>query len=283
MPPGLRPEPVTRMPPVRIDDPDDPRLAPYRDIRERDLVRRDGLFIAEGTTVLAVLVRQARYRIESLLLLENRVAGLEPLLRSLDPAVPVYEASQAVIDTVAGFHLHRGVLALAHRPHGADGAPGPEAADWKTVVALAGLANHDNVGAIFRNAAALGADAVLMDAATCDPLYRKAVRVSVGGVLTVPWHRFETASAMLGWLAGAGFSVHALSPSAGKALEDWVPEARTAILLGSEGPGLPAPILAGLPGLGIAMAGGFDSLNVATTGAIVLHHVRTSRNRPGGS
>ena len=267
--------------PVRITDPDDKRLTPYRDIRERDLVRRDGLFIAEGKTVLAVLARQSGYRIESVLLLENRVEGLHGLLQGLDPSIRVYAVNQTVIDTVAGFHLHRGILALVHRPAGADAPPGPEARNWKTVVALAGLSNHDNTGAVFRNAAALGADAVLMDAATCDPLYRKAVRVSVGGVLSLPWHRFESANAMLDWLGNAGFSTHALSPSAQTALEDWRPPERSAILLGTEGPGLPGDILGKLPGLCIPMQGGFDSLNVATAGAIVLNHIRVSRHRSG--
>ncbi len=269
------------MPLIPVTDPADPRLAPYRDIRERDLVRRDGLFIAEGKTVLAVLARSGRFAIESVLLLENRVDGLQPIIADLDPAVPVLVVDQTLMDEIAGFHLHRGILAIARRPEGADAPPGPEAEDWRTVVAVSGLANHDNVGAIFRNAAALGADAVLMDGASCDPLYRKAVRVSVGGVLTVPWHRFADTAMMLDWLEGHGFATFALSPAAAIALEDWNSPERTALLLGTEGPGLPADVLADMPGIRIDMAGGFDSLNVATTAAIVLNHLRVCRAKGG--
>jgi len=180
---------------------------------------------------------------------------------------------------IAGVPMHRGVLAIGHRRADADGPPPAEAAHgWRTVVALAGLANHDNMGAIFRNAAALGADAVLMDAQSCDPLYRKAIRVSVGGVLTVPWHRFEDAVAMLDWLDGAGLALAGLSPRGAMALEDWQPPGRVALVLGAEGPGLPDAILARTRTLRIDMANRFDSLNVATSAALVLHHVRARRS-----
>jgi len=266
-------------PAIRVTDPDDPRIAPYRAIRERDLVRGGKRFIAEGTSVLRVLAGQRRFAVESALILENRLAGVADIVATLPADVPVHVAAPDVMDAIAGFPMHRGVLAVGHRRADADTPPDPGTArDWRTVVALCGLSNHDNMGAIFRNAAALGADAVLMDAQSCDPLYRKAIRVSVGAVLTVPWHRFETADAMIDWLEAAGFALAGLSPAGATALEDWEPPARAALVLGTEGPGLPGPILERTKTLRIAMANGFDSLNVATCAALVLHHVRVRRN-----
>ena len=267
-------------PPIRIDDPHDPRITAYRDIRERDLVRNRKRFIAEGTSVLRVLAAQRRFRVESALILENRLAGVADIVGRLPAHAPAYVASSAVIDALAGFPVHRGVLAIGHRRADADAPPDADGAGaWRTVVALCGIANHDNMGAIFRNAAALGADAVLMDAQSCDPLYRKALRVSVGGVLSVPWHRFAGADAMLDWIEQAGFTVAGLSPQGATMLGRWRPAERTALLLGAEGPGLPKAILARADGLRIDMEAGLDSLNVATCAAIVLHHLRGARER----
>lgn len=265
--------------PIRIEDPDDPRIQAYLNIRERDLVRNRRCFIAEGTSVLRVLVTQHRFSIESVLVLENRLPGVSDVVEQLPAHVPVHVASSAVMDAIAGFPMHRGVLAIANRRADADEPPGmDEARGWRTVVALVGLANHDNMGAIFRNAAALGADAVLMDRQSCDPLYRKAVRVSVGGVLTVPWHRFDDAETMLDWLERGGFELAGLSPRGTTALHQWRPAGRTALVLGAEGAGLPQAALARCEGVRIDMDSGFDSLNVATCAAIVLHHLRVRRN-----
>ena len=169
------------MVPVPIDDPQDPRVAAYLDIRERDLTGRHGRFIAEGKVVLDVLLSAGRFAAESVLVLENRLAGLDEILRKAPPDLPVYVAASGVMDKIAGFHMHRGILAV-----GSKGTPQPAEALLKTlpagalVVVLVGIANHDNMGSIFRNAAAFGADAVFLDATCCDPLYRKAIRVSVG-------------------------------------------------------------------------------------------------------
>jgi tRNA G18 (ribose-2'-O)-methylase SpoU len=141
------------------------------------------------------------------------------------------------------------------------------------VVGLIGLANHDNVGGIFRNAAAFGVGAVLLDQETCDPLYRKAVRVSVGGALVVPFTRVASAEAMVQGLQAASFDVIALSPSGNEILSRVKPFPRTALLLGAEGPGLPPELLARTRTVSIPMSGGFDSLNVATTSGIALHHL----------
>jgi tRNA G18 (ribose-2'-O)-methylase SpoU len=141
------------------------------------------------------------------------------------------------------------------------------------VVGLVGLANHDNVGGIFRNAAAFGANAVLLDPETCDPLYRKAIRVSVGGALVVPFTRAPAADALVQALQAASFEVIALSPSGTEILSQIRPVRRTALILGAEGPGLPPDLLARTRTVSIPMSGGFDSLNVATTSGIALHHL----------
>jgi len=264
-----------RMPTViPIDDPRDPRVAAYRDVRERDLVGREGCFIAEGEVVLRLLLRSARHRPVSLLLADKRVAGLLPLLADLPDDVPVYGAGQAVLDAIAGFPLHRGILALGRRsplPSAEDLLAGLE--ERALVVVPCGIGNHDNLGGIFRNGAAFGADAVLLDPTCCDPLYRKAIRVSVGATLTVPYARLDGGTDVVDLLARHGFAALALSPSGATTLADLKRPARAAVLLGSEGPGLPAGVLARTCTVRIPMAGGFDSLNVATTCGIVLHHL----------
>ena len=262
--------------PIPIDDPDDPRIADYRGVRDRDLAGRGGLFVAEGRVVLEKLTAGGRHPLRSVLVAEAKLPGMADVLAGLDPTIPIYAASQGAMDAIVGFHIHRGVLAIGERrtPAFADllaGLP-PQA----LVVALAGIANHDNMGGLFRNAAAFGADAVVLDATCCDPLYRKAIRVSVGAALTVPFAVGGEAGAMVDALAGAGFSVVALSPSGAVDLRVLTPSSRTAALFGAEGPGLPADVLARTTTVRIAMAGGFDSLNVATSSGIVLHHLSTS-------
>jgi tRNA G18 (ribose-2'-O)-methylase SpoU len=140
------------------------------------------------------------------------------------------------------------------------------------VVGLVGIANHDNMGGLFRNAAAFGAAGVLLDDSCCDPLYRKAIRVSVGATLLVPTARLAADEDPLPLLERAGFEAVALSPGGAEPLSRLTPPARAALLFGSEGPGLPARLLARTRTVRIPMAGAFDSLNVATTSGIVLHH-----------
>jgi tRNA G18 (ribose-2'-O)-methylase SpoU len=260
---------------VPITDPDDPRISAYRDIRERDLTGRQGLFIAEGEVVLRVLASSASLcRPVSLLLAENRISGLADLIDDLAPEVPVHVASQSVIDAIAGFPLHRGVLALGEKPSGTTveeqlSGLGREA----VVLAASAIGNHDNMGGLFRNAAAFGADAVLLDDRCCDPFYRKAIRVSVGAALRTPFARAESLDAMLDGLESQGFEVLALTPSAREPLSAVRRGGRQALLLGSEGPGLPASVLSRCRTVGIEMAGGFDSLNVAATGAVALYQL----------
>jgi tRNA G18 (ribose-2'-O)-methylase SpoU len=264
--------------PIAITDPDDPRIEPYRAVRERDLVGRQHRFIAEGEVVLRVLLKQRRFAIESLLLAENRVDSLGDALGNLPSDVPVYRANRQVMDAIVGFPIHRGILAVARR------APLPsveaflaDLPEEALVVGLVGLANHDNVGGIFRNAAAFGANGILLDPESCDPLYRKAVRVSVGGALVVPFTRVHSVDAMVQALQSASFDVLALSPSGKETLSQVKPSRRTALLLGAEGPGLPQDLLARTRTVSIPMSSGFDSLNVATTSGITLHHLTSHR------
>jgi tRNA G18 (ribose-2'-O)-methylase SpoU len=265
---------------VPVASAQDPRLTPYLAVKERDLIRRDGLFIVEGKVTLAKLVEASRFTVESVFVAESRLGPLAETLAKVDPAIPVYAAPQAVMDAVAGFHLHRGVLALARR--GVDPACEDmiaEAAKQQTatLLALVGLSNHDNVGACFRNAAALGANGVLLDAGSCDPLYRKAIRVSAGTALSLPFARSGTGEEMMEALHRHGFEVWALAPSGGEPLPHLAPPPRLALMLGAEGPGLSAALMAQARRVSIPMTAGVDSLNVATAGAIALAHVFARR------
>jgi tRNA G18 (ribose-2'-O)-methylase SpoU len=264
--------------PIRIDDPDDPRIGAYRNIREKDLSGREGLFIAEGKVVLNVLFAARRFAVESVLLLENRVAGMQETLSAVPEGTPIYVANQDVIDRIAGFHLHRGVLALGRRRVGEDPAGLIESLPQKAlVIVLVGISNHDNVGAIFRNAAAFGADAVILDETSCDPLYRKAIRVSVGAALKVPFVRGGDGDSIMAALREADFDVLALSPRGETDIGEVTSSARTALAFGTEGEGLPTRLLARLRTVRIDMAPGFDSLNVAAASAVALHHLWRKR------
>jgi tRNA G18 (ribose-2'-O)-methylase SpoU len=178
------------------------------------------------------------------------------------------------MDRIAGFHIHRGILAIGRRrPPQAIGDLLASLPDRALVVALAGIANHDNMGSIFRNAAAFGADAVVMDPTSCDPLYRKAIRVSVGAILKTPFAIAGSLDGMVAALDDAGFDILALSPRGKLQIGDHPQAARTALLLGSEGQGLPPPLLDRLKSVRIPMAEDFDSLNVAAASAVALHRL----------
>jgi tRNA G18 (ribose-2'-O)-methylase SpoU len=260
---------------IPIDDPEDPRVAVYRQVRERDLVGRQGGFIAEGEVVLRVLLTGGGpHRAASLLVDGKRLAKLSPLIENLPDEVPVHIAGQAVLDAIAGFHLHRGILAHGLR------APDPGAAallgalgEKALVLVLHGIANHDNMGGLFRNAAAFGVDAVLLDATSCDPLYRKAIRVSVGAALKVPFARLPPGEDALSLLEAAGVETLAMSPGGAEPLSGLARPPRAALLLGAEGPGLPTDLLARARTFRIPMAAGWDSLNVASAAAIALHEL----------
>jgi len=199
----------------------------------------------------------------------------------LDGATPIYQAPSQVLRELAGFHLHRGCLALGRRPDDSaleDLLVRATREDGSSlVVVLEGLTNHDNVGGVFRNAMALGADAVVLCPRCCDPLYRKAIRTSLGGALCVPFARMTEWPAGLARLRAAGYSLVALDPSGAsiaRVARQGLPR-RAALVLGTEGAGLSpeALDLADLR-LKIEMAAGVDSLNVATASGIALHHFR---------
>ena len=260
---------------IPIDDPEDPRIEAYRCVRERDLRGREDRFVVEGEVVLRVFLKRSRLAPVSLLIADTKVAGLRDVLSTLPASVPVFAAKSRVMEAIVGFPIHRGILAIGRREAAMQAEDLlrrlPEDA---LVVGLVGLANHDNVGGIFRNAAAFGCDAVVADAATCDPLYRKAIRVSVGGTLLVPFARVGSGGAMIDVLERSGFDVVALSPAGREPLSAVRRRGRMAVLLGAEGPGLPTDVLDRVRTAAIPMAGGFDSLNVATASGIVLHHLR---------
>lgn len=259
---------------IPISDPGDPRLEVFRALRDRDVVGRGGGFIAEGEVVVRALARSPLNQAECLLLAERRVSRMAPVIARFGPRVAVYSASQAVMDGIVGFPIHRGILAFGRR------GPAPHAADLLAklegpaiVLALFGIANHDNMGGILRNAAAFGAGAVLLGADCCDPLYRKAIRVSVGAVLTLPIAHLAADEDVLRLLERHRFAPLAFSPAGETPLHDLDAPARAAVMLGAEGPGLPAAILSRARTIRIPMGGGLDSLNVATTSGIVLHHL----------
>ncbi len=245
---------------VFIEDVADPRIAGYRALRDRD-ARREGDFVAEGENVVRVLA-SSRFTTRSLLLEERRVTAMQDVIEKT--TAPVYVCKQLVMDAITGFAIHRGILGLGQRR---DDTVADVLANAKLVVGLVGITNHDNVGGIFRNAAAFGADAVLIDGPTCDPLYRKAVRVSVGGALVVPFARTSDVLAALD-----GFETFALTPRAEETIEVLRGHRnRRALLLGTEGEGLPEDVMSRTRRVRIAMSSRLDSLNVSVASALALH------------
>jgi tRNA G18 (ribose-2'-O)-methylase SpoU len=262
---------------VRISDLSDSRLADYRDLTDVALRRvsepAGGLYIAESSKVIARALA-AGHRPRSVLLTEQWLAGLQSLLEPFD--VPVFVGPGDLLERLTGFNLHRGALAAMHRP---TLAPVAEIVrDASRIVVLEDIVDHTNVGAIFRSAAGLGADAVLVTPRCADPLYRRSVRVSMGTVLQVPWTRLGEWPGGADELRAAGFHIAALALSPGAmTLDDFaadLPE-RVALVLGTEGDGLsPAALALANTVVTIPMTHGVDSLNVASASAVALHALR---------
>ena len=265
-----------------IVDLTDPRVAPYRNLRDATLAREHDRFIVEGRGNLLVLLDAGTMPPESILLSARAARGLEDALASQPVRCPVYVAEQGVMDAIAGFPIHRGVLASCPRPAPVDplelaarllDGPRPP-----RLVVLEGLTNHDNVGGVFRNAMGLGGDAVLLCPRTCDPLYRKAIRTSMGGSLRVPFARASDFDAMLEGLSALGYRLLALDP--GPTATDLADLdagilGPVALLLGTEGEGIrPATLARADRALRIEMEPGVDSLNVSVAAAIALHRLR---------
>lgn len=271
---------------IRIDDPADPRITEFTAMRDRDLAGRGDRFIAEGRVVLQALLDAetgaARFVIEKALILENRIDGLGDVLERIDADCPIYTAGRDVLDAAVGFAMHRGILAVGrHMPAASfsqflSGLP-----DQALLVAACGISNHDNIGGIFRNAGVFGADGVVLDDSCCDPLYRKAIRVSVGAALRVPFCRAGSIAELVDTLSTHGFEVAGLSPRGSEALSDYRPGQRLALLAGTEGEGLPAGIIEQIKTLRIEQAPGMDSLNVATASGIALWLAATRMGRTG--
>lgn len=271
---------------IPVSDHADPRLSPFANLKDRQLAEgsvgpanRPPLFLAEGELVVRQLLASP-LRTHAVLCTPTRFDAMRDVLEHA--AAPVYVVSQHVMDRVVGFNIHRGILAAGVRP-----AP-PDLdqllASASTLVVLENLANHDNVGGLFRSAAALGdRTAVLLSPGSCDPLYRKSIRVSIGTALTTPWAWLDPWPTALARLRTAGFTTIALTPDpTAPALADLPAIAKPALLLGAEGPGLSpdafahADIRARIP-----INAAVDSLNVTVAGSIALAQLaRVSRPSP---
>jgi tRNA G18 (ribose-2'-O)-methylase SpoU len=265
-----------------VDDPDDPRLDDFRDLnsvdRRPDLPTGKALVIAEGVLVVQRMLA-SRFTPHALLGTDRRLAELKEDLAGAE--APFYRASADVMARVVGFHLNRGVLAAARR------VPEPSVAEVtdgaRTVAVLEGVNDHENLGSIFRNAAGLGVDAVVFGSGCADPLYRRAVRVSMGHALLMPYARATNWPSDLMTLKECGFRLLAMTPhSQACALPEAMATAhgdRVAVLVGAEGPGLtPATLRLSDVRVRIPMSRGTDSLNVATAAALAFYErVRLGR------
>lgn len=276
-----RPRPVDELL-VTIDDPADPRLRDYTGLTDVGLRRRrepeEGLFIAEGEKVIRRALR-AGYRMRSMLLSPKWIDAMRDVIA--EGGAPVYAVSPELAERVTGYHVHRGALAaMRRRP-----LPAADAllASARRVVVMESVNDHTNVGAVFRSAAALGMDAVLLSPDCADPLYRRSVKVSMGAVLCLPYARLADWPRDLEAVRGAGFRLLALTPGEeAAAIDAAAPHRleRVALMLGAEGEGLSACALAAADErVRIPMSHGVDSLNVAAAAAVAFYAV--TAGRPG--
>lgn len=261
------------MPVSSISDPSDPRLDDYCNVPDAELLRARGIFVAEGRLVVRRLLTASRFAARSVLVTDVAYRSLEDLLA--DSALPVFVVPPALLEDITGFNIHRGCLAIGLRD---------TAADWRTLVANAArvvllerVGNADNVGAVFRNAAAFGAGAILLDSATTDPLYRKAIRTSMGAALTVPFARVDPWPDGVRALRDRGVAVIGLATDASLTIAEAARQLQgrgIAVLAGHEGEGLTAQALGCCDILArIPMTGAVDSLNVATAVGIALYEL----------
>jgi len=261
---------------ITVEDPDDPRLADFTGLTDVELRRRrepaEGLFIAEGEKVIR-RATGAGYPMRSMLL---SAKWTEPMRDVVDAVqAPAYIVSPELAEQVTGYHVHRGALASMGRTP----LPAPQSllASAHRVVIMEAVNDHTNIGAIFRSAAALGMDGVLLSPSCADPLYRRSVKVSMGAVFSVPYARLGSWPHGLESVREAGFSLLALTPEADAVPLDDVAahrRERVALLLGAEGDGLTARALgAADERVRIPMAHGVDSLNVGAAAAVAFYAV----------
>jgi tRNA G18 (ribose-2'-O)-methylase SpoU len=283
---------------VHVADPEDPRLDLYRDLNDpAGPIRRaadQSVFVVEGRLAVERLLT-SRYSVRSLLVDDHQLTGAGDLVAATRArGAPVFVGSRAMVAETVGFALHRGVVAVANRPSPASAGrlldnatrTSPRRGAAPIVAVLEGLNDHENIGALFRNAAAFGVAGVLLDPTCADPLYRRSIRVSVGHVLHLPFARLAPWPTGLDQVHGAGFIVAALAPRPPVGggvpavsladLRHRIEEADqlvgVALLLGAEGPGLTEAALAAsdvvVP---IPIVDRVDSLNVATAAAVAFH------------
>jgi tRNA G18 (ribose-2'-O)-methylase SpoU len=260
---------------IPILDLDDPRLAPYARLKERDLAREGGRFLAEGELVVRRLLASPRCAVESLLVAGRRVAALAP---AVPDHVPIYVAEPDAVNRIVGFKFHAGIMAVGLRPASVDVEAllaGGESQRWRLLV-LPRISKTDNLGALIRIAAGLGTDGVLLGPECCDPYYRQAVRVSMGAVFDLPLARSADLARDLQRLRQAGVQrVAAVLGAGAEPLSSATPARRMAFLLGNEADGLrPEELALCDRRVTIPMDRGVDSLNVAVAAGIILHHFR---------
>jgi tRNA G18 (ribose-2'-O)-methylase SpoU len=263
--------------PIRIESFTDNRLAEYRIVSDPTLVHARRLFVAEGRLVVRRVLEDRRYSVKSLLLNDAAWGALGPLIHHLPDDVPVYVCAIDLFRAITGFNIHRGCLALVEPP---------VALAWreivlgrKLIVALEEMTNPDNIGGIFRNAAAFGAQAVLLTPGCSDPLYRKAIRTSMGATLRVPFARVEPWPDAIAELRAEGFVTAAMTPRGPSiTLNEFLarPPRRIAFILGTEGAGLSSAAEATADfSVRIPICEGVDSLNASVAAGIALHAAST--------
>jgi tRNA G18 (ribose-2'-O)-methylase SpoU len=269
---------MARVPIIRVDDAGDARLAAYRNVSDRDLLVQKGLFVAEGRLVVRRLIEARRFPVRSVMVTD---AALVPFRGLLDTRqdLPVYLVPQVVMDGISGFNIHRGCLALGERPRPCAWRDLVKGA--RRVIALERIGNADNVGSVFRTASAFGIDAVLLEQNCVDPLYRKAIRTSMGAALTMRYAEAEPWPEVLRELALDGWVVVAMTPSptalALRPLALAISHRPIVIVVGNEGDGLSdAALDACTHRARIPMTNNVDSLNVATAAALAMYELRQS-------
>jgi tRNA G18 (ribose-2'-O)-methylase SpoU len=265
------------MPIVQVDDPQDPRLGDYRDVPDPVLLRERGIFVAESRLVVRELLAHPHVLTRSLLVTEAALESLRDLLEQRADDLPIHVGTHQFLKRVVGYKVHRGCLGVGERPERIPDTDLPQLASAHLVVVLENVGNPDNVGGIFRNAAAFGVACVLMSPNCCDPLYRKAIRTSLGATLRIPFAIIEDWPDGLTRLQDHGFTVAALTPGQdADGLEAFIARRppRVALLLGTEGPGLTEAVARRADRrVRIPIDPGIDSLNVATASGIALHRI----------
>ena len=261
---------------IRIESLDDPRVAAYRLIADHEALLERNLFVAEGRLVVRRLLDLRQWAIESILLTAAAAENLIDMLANTK--APIYLVEQELMNDLAGFNIHRGCLSLAHRPRTATLdriAAGPLA----RVLVLEGVNNPDNVGGLFRSAAAFGVELVVLGPGCGDPLYRKAIRTSMAASLVVPFAEAPQWPGAIRDLRADGFTVTALTPNrAVSPIEEVFPHSKLALLVGSEGSGLtPEAMQAATIRIRIPTTQDVDSLNVTTAASIAMYHCFAER------